>query len=99
MKVDFKQDIYDLNLHYLLVLQRVAQSDGGEAVLRFGVDAKTIAIVRDASIRELQTMASSVVAMMAPRELLQEIVSPDHADRAGRARAGAILRSISTTVP
>ena len=96
-QVDFRQDIYDLNLQYLIVLQRVVQADAAEAVMRFGIDAKTAAAVRHASIRDLQMIASSVVAMMAPRDLLADLALRDpseRADRTDRARAGAILRSI-----
>ncbi|CAO3433109.1 flagellar transcriptional regulator FlhD [Azospirillum endophyticum] len=96
MATDFQQDIYELNLHYLMVLQRVAQNDIVEAAMRFGIDAKTAEAVSDASIRELQTVASGVVAMMSARPLLQELAARYPADRADRVRAGAILRSIST---
>ncbi|TWA75936.1 flagellar transcriptional activator FlhD [Azospirillum brasilense] len=96
MAIDFQQDIYELNLHYLMVLQRVAHNDVAEAAMRFGIDAKTAEAVCDASIRELQTVASGVVAMISARPLLQELTSRNPVDRADRLRAGAILRSIST---
>lgn len=93
-QVDFRQDIYDLNLQYLIVLQRVAQADEAEAVMRFGINAKTVAAIRQASIRDLQMIASSVVTMMTPRDLLADLAFRDHSERADRARAAAILRSI-----
>ena len=96
MAIDFQQDIYELNLQYLMVLQRVAQNDIVEATMRFGIDARTAGTVCDASIRELQTVASGVVAMMSARPLLQDLTARTSADRADRLRAGAILRSIST---
>ncbi|WP_042695536.1 flagellar transcriptional regulator FlhD [Azospirillum sp. B506] len=97
MAIDFQQDIYELNLHYLMLLQRVAQTDIAEAAMRFGIDTKTAEAVCDSSIRELQTIASGVVTMMSARPLLQDLITRTPVDRADRLRAGAILRSISTS--
>ncbi|HYG85931.1 MAG TPA: flagellar transcriptional regulator FlhD [Azospirillum sp.] len=85
-------DIYDLNLQYLLVLQRTARSSVKEAELRFGVSEAHAMRIRDAGIRELQELAHATVTVMQPRPFFTDLLAEtNHAD----ARPGSILRSIS----
>ncbi|GLR77578.1 flagellar transcriptional regulator FlhD (plasmid) [Azospirillum oryzae] len=87
----FAEDFRDLNRHMLLLLQRVAQEDLGEATARFGVTRAFAEDIRDVSISKLQEMASESLCLFQPRPMMPDALEKGEAP----SKQLALLRSVS----
>jgi hypothetical protein len=87
----FAEDFRDLNRHMLLLLQRVAREDLGEATARFGVTRAFAEDIRDVSISKLQEMASGSLFLFQPRSMMPDVLEKGEAP----AKHIALLRSVS----